>query len=68
MTNAEKILQALEKAGKKGIHSFDLAKIGGWRYAARIHELRKEGNQIAAIHERQGKSVGVRYKLEPRSM
>lgn len=64
MSNKAEILHALEVAGKRGIHSFQLLSITP-RYAARIHELiHQDGYEISSEPERgEGDAIGVRYKL-----
>lgn len=42
MSKALQILEALEKAGEKGLHSFTAIKYGGLRAAARVNDLRKD--------------------------
>lgn len=62
-TKAERVIEALERAGKQGIHSFDIIKYGGLRASARVGELRKDGYNIKSVHERKGDCYGVRYFL-----
>lgn len=63
-SKAQNVLFTLQQAGDRGIHSFDLQPIGGWRYAARINDLKKQGYSITAIPEKRGESRGVRYFLQ----
>lgn len=46
ITQKLRILELLMRNGVKGTTSEDLAKIGGFRYSARINELRKSGYVI----------------------
>lgn len=49
MNQTEKIINLLEKRGKRGASNYELNKIA-FRYSARLHELRKEGYKIKAQH------------------
>lgn len=63
-TDRQKCLQALQDAGSKGVHSFNLGHIvGSIRVAARIRELREEGYTITSKFETLGNATGVRYTL-----
>jgi hypothetical protein len=64
MTHKQKILNLLEEAGERGVHSFTLANSVTFRAAARINDLRNEGYDITAKQEKKGNSYGVRYFLE----
>jgi len=64
-TDVDKTLQALRKAGSKGIHSFELNYIvGTTRSAARIQDLKDKGYRISSKPEKLGDSWGVRYSIE----
>ena len=72
-TDCEKIIELLRKAGKNGMHSFDLNNIvGTTRTAARINDIKKQGYKITSQYEKKGRSLGVRYflnekpKMQPR--
>jgi hypothetical protein len=67
VSKTEKVFRALELAGESGVHSFDLQGVGGWRYSARIYDLRNDGKEIISIPERKGDAMGVRYYLVERS-
>jgi hypothetical protein len=60
--SALKILRDLQHAGPVGRTTADLLHVGGSRYSARIHELRRDGHNITEHRERQGSS---RYVLQP---
>lgn len=49
LTQAEQILLRLQEAGEDGVSNYELNKIA-FRYAARIHELRKDGHPIVRQH------------------
>lgn len=49
MTQSEKIVAALEKAGDYGVTNVTLNRIA-FRYSARLAELRKEGHQISTLY------------------
>ena len=44
--NSRKALDALQRAGARGVPTEQLAKIAGLRFGARIFELRREGWDI----------------------
>lgn len=44
--NREKVLERLKQRGHVGVTNEELITIGGFRYGARIFELRKEGWEI----------------------
>lgn len=63
-THVQKTLEALQRAGSTGVHSFHLnAIVGTTRSAARIEDLKKQGYQITSQFEKMGDSMGVRYFL-----
>ena len=62
-SKAQLVLEKLEIAGEQGVFSFDLANVGGWRYAARINDLKKSGHEILSLAEKRGRSLGCRYIL-----
>ena len=62
-SKTERVLRILQQVGELGIHSFDLVPYGGYRYSARIKNLRDQGFNIVAVSERKGGSTGVRYTL-----
>lgn len=49
MTQSEKILEVLEKAGDYGVTNVTLNRIA-FRYAARLHELRREGYLVSTLY------------------
>lgn len=63
-THKQRIKKILERAGGKGVHSFDLNDWVSPRAAARINELRKKGCEITSTHEKRGCAYGVRYTLQ----
>jgi hypothetical protein len=63
LSHKQRILKLLEQAGEKGIHSFDLVNWVTPRAAARINDLKNDGYEIEALHEKKGRAYGVRYKL-----
>lgn len=56
----KKILELLQKAGERGVHSFDLYQMYMPRFAVRINELRNKGYKIESKRE----GNGVVYILE----
>lgn len=63
-TDTQKCLEALQRAGNNGIHSFHLNYIiGTTRCAARINDLKNQGYSITSKYEKIGDSMGVRYFL-----
>lgn len=60
----QRVLEMLQAVGSEGIHSFELHNIGGWRYAARIGDLKKEGYDIWSVKEKRGDAVGCPYFLK----
>ena len=67
MTQSTLILAMLRDAGERGIHSFELLEAHMPRAAARVSELRAQGFDITAEHERfRGEAHGVRYRLHER--
>lgn len=42
-SNADLILDELKKAGARGLTNRELAEVGGFRYSARLLELKKRG-------------------------
>lgn len=67
MTKKESLLHALEGRGEEGLHSFEAIKHGGWRYAARIHDLKQDGFKIESIPQKWGDAMGCRYFLRERT-
>jgi imidazolonepropionase-like amidohydrolase len=55
------VLSTLQRAGAAGATNVELAAVGGYRFSARIHELRKAGYTIPD-HEREAGGV-TRYRL-----
>lgn len=45
------VLLALENAGGLGLTGPELVPIGGWRFGASIHTLRKQGHNIESFCE-----------------
>lgn len=69
MSQRDRILEMLEDAGERGVHSFEFYEQRMPRGAAVIHELKKEGHLIEARPERyQGDAQGVRYFLRSDSL
>lgn len=66
--DTKKTLEALKRAGKHGVHSFELNRIvGTTRAAARVNDLIKLGYKISngnGHKELMGTAFGVRYTLE----
>ena len=60
MTQKERTLLALQKAGDKGVHSFYFHSTYNPRAAARVIDLKNEGYVIESVRE--GK--GCRYILK----
>lgn len=60
MTQTERIYKLLKKRPKSGVTNYELNKIA-FRYAARIHEMRKDGLPISIIHVKDSLWI---YKLE----
>jgi hypothetical protein len=60
--SARRVLAALQASGSTGAttHELGQANIGGFRFGARIHELRAAGYRIVERRERTGSS---RYTL-----
>ena len=63
-TDRQKCLEALQRAGSQGVHSFHLNQIiGTTRAAARCQDLKDQGYNITSQWEKMGNSTGVRYFL-----
>jgi len=63
-TDVYKTLKALQEAGEKGIHSFDLNHIvGTTRCAARVSDLKHQNHHIYSKPEVLNGTRGVRYFL-----
>jgi hypothetical protein len=63
-TDTQKCLEALQRAGSEGVHSFHLNQIiGTTRAAARCQDLKDQGYNITSQWEKMGNSTGVRYFL-----
>jgi len=62
-SHCQKILYQLKQAGKDGVHGFELSGSGGWRYAARIYDLKRMGYTILSCREKMGETWGSRYYL-----
>jgi hypothetical protein len=60
--SARRVLSALQAAGTAGAttHELGQAHVGGFRFGARVHELRDAGYRIVERRERAGSS---RYTL-----
>lgn len=64
MSQRDRILEMLEHAGERGVHSFEFYEQRMPRGAAAICDLRKEGHLIESRPERyKGDAQGVRYIL-----
>lgn len=64
MSQRDRILEMLEQAGEKGVHSFEFYEQRMPRGAAVICDLRKEGYPIESVNEKyNGDAQGVRYFL-----
>ena len=63
LTHKQKILNILDDAGERGVHSFDLVKRVTHKATSRIADLRVDGENIISIPEKKGNSWGVRYIL-----
>jgi hypothetical protein len=66
LSQNEKILKLLTKAGNKGVPNYDFPKHKILRYSSRITELRKEGYNIYTERQKlpNGRATGVfRYYL-----
>lgn len=64
-TKLYKTLQALQKAGFYGMHSFPLMKeVGTTRVAARVNDLKKQGYIIESKRETLYGVEGCRYYLK----
>lgn len=62
LSKAQKVLYKLMSAGENGVLSFDLQDVGGFRYSARVKDLRNEGYNIISIPEKTKSGViGCRY-------
>lgn len=69
MSQHDRILEMLENAGERGVHSFEFYEQRMPRGAAVICELRKEGHLIESRPERyKGQAQGVRYILRSESL
>ena len=64
MSNREKALEALERAGTHGITNIDLMAIAGSRAGGRVDELRQQGHRITCEQVERGL---YRYTLRPRT-
>lgn len=60
MTQADRILGLLEEAGPKGVSNYTLNSVA-YRYAARLHELKKRGVEVETEHI---KGSEWRFKLK----
>jgi hypothetical protein len=49
LNNKERVLELLKIAGPRGCSNGDLLAVGGFRYGARLFELRREGHDIETI-------------------
>lgn len=47
--NKDRVLDLLQKRGSRGASNGDLLGVGGFRYGARLFELRKEGWDIETV-------------------
>lgn len=63
LTKKQMVLNRLRGAGEKGATGFELARVGGWRYAARIFDLKGDGHAIFSKPEKVGEAVTARYFL-----
>lgn len=51
MTQTDRILEMLETAGSRGVSNFELNSVA-FRYAARLHDLKKRGIEVISEHVR----------------
>lgn len=60
--STRRVLKALQAAGGRGCTTHELGQpdVGGFRFSARLYELRQDGYQITETRERRGSS---RYVL-----
>jgi hypothetical protein len=65
MSQRDIVLQMLEQAGERGVHSVDIRRAYIANPSQRIIELEERGHSIRAVRERSpyGTSMGVRYFL-----
>lgn len=63
LTKEQRLLEELKYRGQNGLPSWEAIKYGGWRYAARIHGLKKKGYEILSIPEKAHDAVMCRYFL-----
>jgi len=63
LTHKLRILNILEDAVERGVHSFDLVNRVTHKATSRIADLRKDGEDIISVREKKGNSWGVRYYL-----
>ncbi len=65
LSKAQQVLHRLMSAGENGVLSFDLQGVGGFRYSARVKDLRNEGYNIISIPEKTKNGViGCRYFIK----
>ena len=63
LTHKQKIINILEDAGQRGVHSFELVNRVTHKATSRIADLRRDGEEIISVREKKGNSWGVRYYL-----
>ena len=67
LTKEQRILEELKYRGEEGLPSWEAIKYGGWRYAARINDLKRKGYQIKSVPERIQDTNMCRYFLIERN-
>lgn len=63
--SAARCLQRLRQAGGSWVSGNELAEAVGWRYSARLYELRAEGFTIERRSSRNGSAVDDYRIVEP---
>ena len=64
LTHKQRILNILDDAGERGVHSFSLVNSVTHKATSRIADLRRDGENIISTPEKKGNSWGVRYVLK----
>lgn len=64
MTNRERVLAALQARPNQWLAGHELVEAGGgWRYGARIYELRAQGHVIEERRDPSGRTSVGQYRL-----
>lgn len=64
MTDCDRMLDELAKAGPAGVHSHDLRRMGiSGNPSQRAADLEAKGHKLRRVRENRGKRPGVRYFL-----